>query len=133
MPEQGHPAPEHPYHVTYRDDDDEEEEEEDLVTSETDKDALELKVEERLNAANGRAVATYEADPGVWSDLRRAVCITMRARHHGDRARDGILGTGMKQNCLLVCHRNTGKRRRKVRDGGGGYDEEANLEMSKRD
>ena len=51
--------------MTCPDDDDEEEEEE--MRSETDEEALEveLKAEERLDAADAGAVATYEADLGV--------------------------------------------------------------------
>jgi hypothetical protein len=70
MPEQpGRPA--HPRHATNQDDDDEEEEE-DLMPAETDEEALEveLNAEARLDTADARAAAMYEA--GVLRELRGA-------------------------------------------------------------
>lgn len=68
MPEQlGRPA--HSCHVASQDDEDGNEEE-DLMPTETDEEALEveLKAEERLDAADARAAAAYEA--GIWRELR---------------------------------------------------------------
>ncbi|KAI0262272.1 hypothetical protein BGY98DRAFT_1104190 [Russula aff. rugulosa BPL654] len=74
MPEElGHSAPAYLCHVTHQDTDDEErEEDDDLMPTETDEEALEveLKAEERLDAADARAAAAYEA--GVWRELRSA-------------------------------------------------------------
>jgi hypothetical protein len=78
MPESRQPS-HHPVHVTYQnyddDDDDGEDEEgeneEDLMPIETDDEALEIELnaEARLDAADARAAAEYEA--GVWRELRR--------------------------------------------------------------
>ena len=60
-------------HVTAQDDDDNDEgDEEDLMPAETDEEALEveLNAEARLDAADARAAAAYEA--GVWRELRGA-------------------------------------------------------------
>ena len=63
----------HPTHVTDPDDKDESEgEEEDLMPTETNNEALkvELDAEARLDAADARAAAVYEA--GVWGELKGA-------------------------------------------------------------
>jgi hypothetical protein len=139
VPEQGHPAPASSYHVTYQDVHDEEEEE-DLMPSETDEEALdvELKAEERLDAADARAAATYEA--GVWRELRSASAgahthnpgasllqRSRKRRHSGDGEVDG--GVVSPTDLRL----RTRKRRKNLRAGAsGGYEEElegADLEM----
>ena len=90
MPEQlGRPA--HSYHVTFQDDDgeDEEAEEEDLMPTETDEEALEveLKAEERLDAADARAATAYEA--GIWREIRSARKAGAPCRKSRKRRRSG--------------------------------------------
>jgi hypothetical protein len=109
------------------DDDDDEEDEEDLMPTGTDEAALEveLKAEERLDAADVRAAAAYEA--GIWRELRSASAhkdVDTSLRRSRKRRRSG---DGEEVARLL-----TRKRRMNVRAGAGGYDdEEADLEMFK--
>lgn len=139
MPEElGHSAPANLCHVTHQDTDDEErEEDDDLMPTETDEEALEveLKAEERLDAADARAAAAYEA--GVWRELRSAstsahkdVGTSLRRSRKRRRSGNGEeveLGGDVSPTSMRL---RTRKRRKNVlRAGSGGFDEEADLEM----
>jgi hypothetical protein len=114
MPEQ----PGRPRHITEQDDD--EEEEEDLLPAETDEEALEveLNAEARLDAADARAAAVYEA--GVWRDLRGAHddgvhLRRLRKRRRGGRAdADAAGGDDVPPMRLRV-------RKRRKNGGGDGW------------
>ena len=128
MPEQpGRPA--HPRHVTDQDDDDDEdeEEEEDLMPAETDDEALEgeLDAEDRLDAADARAAAVYEA--GVWRELGCAgyaggpLRSLRKRRRAGTEAReDDVPPVGLRP-----------RKRRKNAQGGGWLPVGAGAEMLK--
>ena len=89
VPEQpGQPG--HPPHSTDPDNEDEsEEEEEDLMPTETNDEALEVELdaEARLDAADARAAAVYEA--GVWGELRGAQYVGVPLRRLRKRRRAG--------------------------------------------
>jgi hypothetical protein len=133
--ELGHEAPSYSSHVTYQDDDDdddEEEEEEDLMPIETDEDEealeAELRAEERLDAADARVAAAYEA--GIWRELRSGSAhdagASLRRSRKRPRSGDGEDGDDVS---LISMRVRTRKRRKNVRaSGGGGYDEGSELE-----
>jgi hypothetical protein len=122
MPELGHPSPAHSCHVTYQDDDDddeEEEEEENLMPTETDEEALEaeLRAEARLDAADARAAAAYEA--GIWRELRSAHKAGASLRRSRKRRRSGDgeeveveMGEGGDDVSPTSMRLRTGKRRK---------------------
>jgi hypothetical protein len=136
MPELG-PPPAHSCHVTYQDDvdDDEEEEgeEENLMPTETDEEALEveLRAEARLDAADARAAAAYEA--GIWRELRSAhtnAGASLRRSRKRRRSGDGEevemeMGGGGDVVSPTGMRLRTRKRRKNLRASGGGYDEES--------
>lgn len=109
------------HHVTYQDDvaNEVEEDEEDLMPTETDEEALEveLKAEERLDAADARAAAAYEA--GVWRELRGESAHSDVGTSHRKSRKRRRSGDGEEVARLLAR-----KRRKSVRAGGGGYDDE---------
>jgi hypothetical protein len=125
-------------HVTYQDDEDEEEEEEeDLMPIETDEDEdedeealeAELRAEERLDAADARAAAAYEA--GIWRELRSGSAHNAGAplRRSRKRRRSGDGEDGEDVSPTSGMRLRTRKRRKNVgASGGGGYDEGAELE-----
>ena len=128
MPEQSQTAPAYPHHVTYQDNDDNDEED-DLMPSETDEEALEveLKAEERLDAADSRAAAAYE--DGIWRELGSASAqndVGTSLRRSRKRRRSG---DREEVEVPISMRLRTRKRRRKARDSGGEYDEEADLEI----
>jgi hypothetical protein len=115
MPEQpGHPAI--PRHVTDQDDDDEdEEEEEDLMPAETDEEALEgeLDAEDRLDVADARAAALYEA--GAWRELGGAHYAGGPLRRLRKRRRAGTEAREDDVPSMVLRPR----KRRKTPQGGG--------------
>jgi hypothetical protein len=115
--------------VTYQDDDNEEEEEEDLMPTETDEEALEveLKAEARLDAADARAAAAYEA--GICCELRSAGASLRSSRKRRRSGGEGVEVGGEDLDgddvSPTIMRLRTRKRRKNWRASGGGYDEES--------
>jgi len=117
VPEQpGRPA--RPRHVTNQDDDDEEEEE-DLIPAETDSEALEveLNAEARLDTADARAAAAYEA--GVWRELRGEHDVGVPLRKLRKRRRAGGAEADAAGGDDVGPMRLRTRKRRKNERGGG--------------
>jgi hypothetical protein len=133
-PEPGHPAPANSCHMTYQDDDNDDDDGEDLMPNETDEEALEveLKAEARLDVADARAAAAYEAS--LWRELRSAhnahsgasLRRSRKRRRSGDGEEVEVGGEDGDVSPTSMRSR-TRKRRKNLRASGGGpgYDEES--------